>query len=83
MNNNPFKGLYSSQGKWRQPPETPMEVAKCLSMCFAHPLDGAIELIKTGEGKDIVLLGRKEQWSAYDIAEALYALTERTKNRKN
>ena len=75
--------FYSLEGKWRKPPETPMEVVICSVICFASTIPKTTELMKSTEGRSIVLNGRKEQWSAYKIAEALYDLERRNKNGKS
>jgi len=75
--------FYSLEGKWRKPPETPMEVVMCSTVCFASTFSKTIELMKSTEGKSIVLNGRKEQWSSYKIAEELHLLDLRNKNGKS
>ena len=83
MVKNPFAGLYSSTGKWRKPPETPMDIVMCFTFCFASNIPEATELMKSTEGKSIVLHGREQQWPAYKIAEELYLLQQRNKNGKS
>ena len=75
--------FYSLEGKWRKPPETPMEVVICSVICFASTIPKTTELMKSTEGKSIVLHGREQQWPAYKIAEELYLLQQRNKNGKS
>ena len=37
--------FYSLEGKWRKPPETPMEVVMCSTVCFASTFPKTIELM--------------------------------------